>query len=119
MAPLILVIDDDIDVLNILCLGLEMRGFRVATADHAARALQSIEAERPDLLLMDVHMPVADGPWLARELRTRGQDLPIVAMTSDPDPAGWAREMGAVGWIAKPFALPDVLTRVESYTAAA
>jgi CheY-like chemotaxis protein len=119
MAPLVLVVDDDDDILNVLCLGLELNGYRVVTADHAARALQCIETERPDLLLLDVHMPVADGPWLAQELRRRGQELPIIAMTSDPDPAGWATRMGAVAWIAKPFALPDILGRVEAYTSAA
>ncbi len=119
MPPLVLVVDDDIDVLNILYLGLELKGFRVVTADDAAKAIQCIEAEPPDLVLLDVHMPRVDGPSLAQELRRRGHDLPIITMTSDPEPEVWAQAMGAIGWIAKPFALPALLGRVESYAAAA
>ncbi len=119
MAPLVLVIDDDIDVLDILSIALELDGFRVAAAEDAAKAMECVEAERPDLVLLDVHLPGRDGPWLAEEWRRRGYNFSIITMTSDPEPEIWAQVMGAIGWIAKPFAVPALLQRIEIYAAAA
>ncbi|MBI3970836.1 MAG: response regulator [Chloroflexi bacterium] len=68
---------------------------------------------RPLLVLLDMRMPVLDGWGFARRLRERGMDLPIVVMTAAQDAKCWAQEIGAAGYVPKPFELPDLINAVE------
>ena len=78
----------------------------------------SVEAEHPSLIVLDMQMPGLDGWGLARELRARGLTAPILVMTAGKNAERAAREVGAVGFVAKPFQLDDIVSKVESLRAA-
>ncbi|HEV8688695.1 MAG TPA: ATP-binding protein [Ideonella sp.] len=92
---------------------LERAGHRVRFADNGAAALAEVERELPDLVLMDVHMPVLDGLSATRALRARPAPLgqvKIVAVTADAFAATRERmrEAGVDGHLTKPFMLPEL-----------
>ncbi|MBV9279441.1 MAG: response regulator [Chloroflexi bacterium] len=109
----ILVVDDDPTILMTVAEFLDMEGYTVETAANGEEALQTVESARPSLVLLDMRMPVLDGWGFARALKERGRQLPILVMTAAQDARQWAEEVGAVGYVAKPFDLMDLLTAVE------
>ena len=109
----ILVIDDDPAILSTVSDILQYEGYAVATATNGVEALRYIERVHPALILLDMRMPVLDGGGFARALRERGITLPIVVMTAAQDARRWAQEIGATGYLAKPFELADLLDTIE------
>lgn len=112
----ILVVDDDYAIRMAVSEILQFEGYSVATAANGAEALEAIERLKPSLVLLDMRMPVLDGWGFARELRARGLRLPILVMTAARSASRWAEEIGAQGYLAKPFDLPDLLKVVEQAT---
>ena len=110
----ILVVDDDPAVLGTVTDVLEFEGYKVATATNGAEGLDMVERVRPKLVLLDMRMPVLDGWGFARTLKERGISLPILVMTAAQDARAWAQEIGAAGYVPKPFDLTDLLSAVES-----
>jgi DNA-binding response OmpR family regulator len=110
-AP-ILVVDDDPSILHTVAAILAMENYQVQTARNGAEALAAVERTRPWLVLLDMRMPVLDGWGFARALRERGLQLPILVMTAAQDTRRWAEEIGAAGYLAKPFDLMDLLNAV-------
>lgn len=108
----ILVVDDDRSILGLVTEILELEGYEVATAANGAQALQVVEQSSLALVLLDMRMPVLDGWGFARELRARELHLPILVMTAAQDARHWADEIGADGFLAKPFTLDELLTAV-------
>jgi CheY-like chemotaxis protein len=103
------VVDDDLGIRTTLAALLEDEGYRVATARHGEEALVSIALERPSLVLLDMRMPVMDGWTLARELRLRATEVPLVVMTAAAQEARrWAEEISATAYLPKPLD-PSVL----------
>lgn len=109
----VLVIDDEPDIRATVSAMLEIEGYDVDEAANGADALHAIEAHPPDLILLDMRMPVLDGWGFASELRRRGHRTPIVVMTAARDAAHWAAEVAAAAFVAKPFGLDDLITAVE------
>jgi DNA-binding NtrC family response regulator len=118
-SVLILVIDDDHDIRAVLAERLNLAGFRVATAGNGVEGLQAILRERPSLVLLDVHMPLLGGLGLAAELNRRNLAVPIIAMTTDGNADEYARQMGAVASMNKPFDIARLLASVETVLAGA
>ena len=113
-AP-ILVVDDDPSILSTVADILEFEGYTVERAANGAEGLAVVERMRPRLVLLDMRMPVLDGWQFARTLKERGIKLPILVMTAAQDARRWAQEIGAQGYISKPFELPDLLAAVERF----
>ena len=109
----ILVVDDDPNILDVVSELLDMEGYRVATAANGAEALRAVEEQLPSLVLLDMRMPVLDGWGFAKELHARGVKLPILVMTAAQNARLWAEEIGAQGYVAKPFEVPALLDAVE------
>jgi urea transport system substrate-binding protein len=109
----ILVVDDDATILVSVAELLELEGYVVATAANGAEALQKTDDLLPGLVLLDMRMPVLDGWAYARALRDRGLQPPIVIMTAAQDARRWADEIGADGYIAKPFEADALIAAVE------
>lgn len=103
LAPLLLLVDDDEDLRDMLGTILDAAGFRTLLAAHGKEALELIDRRSPDLVLLDMRMPVMDGWELCRILDERGERPPIVVVTAAADPAARAAEVHAEGWVAKPF----------------
>ena len=111
----ILVVDDDPAILATVSDILSFEGYRVQTATNGAEALASIQRQKPALLLLDMRMPVLDGWGVARQLRESGIELPILVMTAAQNARKWAEEIGAAGYVEKPFELPELLEAVERW----
>ena len=111
---MVLVIEDDPVILSTVVDILEFEGYRVEKATNGAEGLASIERSRPALVLLDMRMPVMNGWDFARILEERGIKVPILVMTAAQDAKRWAHEIGAEGYVAKPFHLPDLLSAVEA-----
>jgi two-component system, chemotaxis family, chemotaxis protein CheY len=111
----ILVVDDDPSILEAVADLLRLEGYEVSTAADGAEALEAVEQEPPSLVLLDMRMPVLDGWGFAKALRDRGIRLPILVMTAARDAAGWAREIGAQGYVAKPFDIGELLDAVSEH----
>jgi CheY-like chemotaxis protein len=109
----VLVVDDEPDIRATVAAMLEIEGYTVAEAANGADALAAIERNRPDLILLDMRMPVLDGWGFAEESRRRGHRIPIVVMTAARDAARWAGEIAATAFVAKPFGYDDLIRAVE------
>ncbi len=105
----ILVIDDDPSILSTITDILEFEGYPVTTAKNGADGLGALDRQQPALVLLDMRMPVLDGWQFARVVRERGIEIPIVVMTAAQDARRWAQEIGAAGYLAKPFELADLI----------
>ena len=110
----VLVVDDDPAIRRFIMDALEEGGYRVRAAAEGASALASVEAERPDLILLDVRMPGINGWDVLNQLRSAaGPYCPIVIMTGQYEGQDQALGSGAQGYLAKPFGLDDLLESVE------
>ena len=111
-AKTVLVVDDDRDLLSLVSLVLEEEGFHVETAADGREGLEAVKGGMPNLILLDMKMPVMNGWEFAREFQSRYDSrAPIVVITASEDARKRAEEIGAAGWIGKPFDL-DALVRV-------
>jgi two-component system, chemotaxis family, chemotaxis protein CheY len=111
--PLILVVDDDPDILDAVCDVLTGEGYRVARARNGREALERVSDERPDLILLDLMMPVMDGLAFARALKASGvtPPVPVVVISADGNP-DHAAGVGAEAFLPKPFDLEALLAAV-------
>jgi CheY-like chemotaxis protein len=114
----ILVVDDDRSIREVVAEVLEAEGYAVQTAADGAEALRSVERRRPRLVLLDMRMPVMDGWGFAAALKERGLRLPVIVMSAAADARAWAEQVGADDYLAKPFALDELLAKVERVRAA-
>jgi len=105
----VLVVDDEPAIVTLICDILEQHGFRVTTAANGVEALRSAEAELPYVVLLDMNMPLLDGQGFMDAVRERGWDLPIVVMTAGPSAERWAKDLGANGFLRKPFDISSVI----------
>ena len=113
----ILVVDDDPDLREFLRLMLTSMGFEVSSAANGQEALDIMEDRDPDLILLDMKMPVMNGWELCRSLEGRGARPPIVVLTAAPDPAARAAEVHAEGWLGKPFEYAALEATVRRFAA--
>ena len=112
--PLILLVEDDADLRECVEMLLVARDYAVESAANGQEALDAIERNRPDLILLDMKMPVMNGWQFCRALDARGgHPPPIVVVTAAHDPAGRAAEVHAQAWLGKPFELDDVESTVR------
>ena len=111
-APVILVADDELDVRSLILALLEDEGYRVVVAANGRAAIEAVERRQPDLILMDIMMPLMDGREAVRRLRARPESatIPIVlmsAVTAD------ALQPGVQAFVAKPFDLDHLLWTID------
>src|ERR671910_1221806 len=110
----ILVVDDDPDIRGLLRVLLDRRGFAVTEARDGQEALRAFYTERPDLVVLDVAMPVLDG-WKTLERIRELTDVPVVMLTAKADELEKTRGLraGADDYVTKPFGRQELLARVE------
>lgn len=114
VGPMILVIDDSEDLLGAVKTALRRRGYQVVTAENGEVALKRIAERSPQLILLDMRMPIMDGWEFARRFREKyGRSVPIVVMTAAEDSKLRADEVGADSYLGKPFELSDLYEIVE------
>ena len=112
--PHILLAEDDRLILFTFADGLSRVGYRVSTASDGEMAWQMIQGSMPDLLLLDIRMPVMDGLTLARRIR-QISDVPIVFLTaySDEDQVSESVLIGGYGYLVKPLEVNQIIPSVE------
>jgi len=112
-----MVVEDDADVVRLLQFRLEKEGFEVTTHGDGAAALKVAEVECPDLILMDIMMPLMDGIETLRQIKSRRATakIPVIMLTARADRIAVeeTREMGAVEYIVKPFDPEKLVQRVR------
>jgi two-component system response regulator MprA len=112
----ILVVDDDRAVRESLRRSLSFNGYSVALAQDGLEALDVIASDRPDALVLDVLMPRLDGLQVCRQLRSNGDDLPILVLTARDSVSERVAglDAGADDYLPKPFALEELLARLRA-----
>ena len=121
MSKCILVVEDQEDNRQILRDLLGNAGYELTEAENGEEAIAAVAKRRPDLILMDIQLPVMDGYTATRRIRTNPdlKSVPIIAVTSyaltgDEDKA---RAAGCDGYVSKPYSPRDLLAKVRAYLA--
>lgn len=115
MAIHVLVVEDDKNIAELLQLYLEKEGYTVSIAADGGQGLAKFRAVQPDLVLLDVMMPVMDGWSVCKEIRAESQ-IPVIMLTakSETDDKIMGLKSGADDYITKPFEMKEVLARIEA-----
>lgn len=108
----ILVVDDDRRVLNFVGISLRTAGYEVLTSQSGEQALTMMKMVIPDLVIVDVFMPVMDGLELLTRLR-QFSEVPVIVFSIDDSIAGEALKRGATDFINKPINLRDLIERID------
>ncbi|UCH83047.1 MAG: response regulator [Candidatus Latescibacterota bacterium] len=113
----VLVVDDEVYILHILDFSLGAEGFDVITANNGELAVEKAIQEQPDLIVLDVMMPVLDGYETCRRLKREPETkhIPIILLTAKGREADkrLGFEVGAIDYIVKPFSPNRLIGRIE------
>jgi len=111
----ILVVDDDPPSVKMTAFLLREEGYEVITADNGRTALEMVQSQSPDLVIMDVMMPHIDGLEVTRRIR-QTMDVPIIILSAKGETADKVTglEVGADDYLAKPFEPSELLARVKA-----
>ncbi|HEX2101517.1 MAG TPA: response regulator [Candidatus Synoicihabitans sp.] len=122
MRPLILSVDDEMDVTELVVFHLTRAGCDVETAASGRAALEAIQRHRPDLLILDLMLPDIDGFGICEILRRQPATatLPIVILSAwaTSDARALGLELGALDYVTKPFSPKELVGRVQRLLAA-
>src|ERR1700733_11248940 len=113
----LLIVDDEVDIANSIQYVLNQEGFSTLLAHDGMKAIQLIEAEKPDLIILDLMMPGLDGYEVCRRVRAADRKTPILmltARTSEIDTVV-GLELGANDYISKPVRLRELVARVKAH----
>ena len=113
----IMIADDDTGILEAIQIMLEDEGYDViVTLD--GKAVQDMQDDLPDVLLLDIWMSGIDGTGICRYLKSqnRTKHIPIILCSANKDTQKLAKECGADDFIAKPFEMMDFLNTIKKYT---
>ena len=115
MSQKIVVVEDDINIAELLRLYLEKDGFEVRIAHDGGEGLRLAESEKPDLVMLDIMLPVMDGWQVCKSLRKTSK-VPIIMLTAkgETEDKVMGLEMGADDYIVKPFEVKELLARVHA-----
>lgn len=106
---LVLVVDDEPRILRFLSISLRASGYNIITAIRGDQVIDLVKSEKPDIIVLDVFLPGADGFEVLKELRTFSQ-LPVIVMSARDSLGPEALTLGATEFLAKPFK-PEQLIR--------
>ena len=115
MALKVLIVEDDSNIAQLLQLYLEKEGFETAVASDGGHGLAQFQAMKPDLVLLDLMLPVLDGWGVCQKIRETSK-TPIIMMTAKGEINDKVNglEMGADDYIVKPFDMKEVLARIHA-----
>jgi two-component system, OmpR family, KDP operon response regulator KdpE len=109
----ILIVDDQPRFRRVLQLALEVKGYEIQEAGSGSEAMELLQANRPDLVLLDWQMPGSDGICVCGAIRAISE-VPIIMVTSKQDGRSQALAAGADDYITKPFGFDDLAALIES-----
>jgi DNA-binding response OmpR family regulator len=109
MANRILIVEDDTPIRELVTSLLRDVGYDVLTTTNGVAALEALQGEAQfDLILLDMGLPLMSGRELAQQMANHGIEVPILVMTAGRDARRAAHEIGAIGYIAKPFDIDEL-----------
>ena len=110
--PIILVVDDEPSISEVVTIYLQRAGYQVTVARDGQAALEAIERQPPDLVVLDLMLPHVDGLEIARRLRAQG-DTPIIMLTARREESDriTGLETGADDYVVKPFSPQELVSR--------
>jgi two-component system OmpR family response regulator len=116
MAQLILIIDDEAGVRELLADALKLAGFETLTAADAMVAQTILRTSKPDLLIVDINMPLMDGFEFIEKIRSNGDQTPALMLSARADRADVTRglTLGADDYVTKPFGLEELVLRIRA-----
>jgi two-component system OmpR family response regulator len=116
MAQLILIIDDEAGVRELLADALKLAGFETLTAADAMIAQTMLRTAKPDLLVVDINMPLMDGFEFIERIRGNGDQTPALMLSARADRADVTRglTLGADDYVTKPFGLEELVLRIRA-----
>jgi len=115
MSKCVLIVEDDANIADLLRLYLEKEGFRVVLAPDGGQGVELFRKEKPNLILLDLMLPVLDGWGVCRAIRQES-DVPIIMLTAKGETMDKVTGLksGADDYITKPFEMKEVLARIEA-----
>ena len=115
MATSVLIVEDDRNIQELLQMYLEKEGYAVTVAGDGGQGLQKFRAIKPDIVLLDVMMPVMDGWAVCRTIRSESQ-TPVIMLTAkgETDDKVQGLKAGADDYVTKPFEMKELLARIEA-----
>lgn len=115
MANKILIVDDEKPITDIIKYNLEKEGYETAIAFDGEAALEQVQEETPDLIILDLMLPKIDGLEVARQVR-KTKDTPIIMLTAKDSELDkvLGLEMGADDYVTKPFSNRELVARVKA-----
>ena len=116
MGQLILIIDDEAGVRELLADALKLAGFETLTAADAMVAQTILRTSKPDLLIVDINMPLMDGFEFIEKIRSNGDQTPALMLSARADRADVTRglTLGADDYVTKPFGLEELVLRIRA-----
>jgi two-component system OmpR family response regulator len=116
MAELIMIVDDEVGVRELLRDTLKIAGFETVEADNGMSALTVLRSHKPELIIIDINMPLMDGFELVERLRGTGDLVPVLMLTARNDQQDISRglRIGADDYVVKPFGLEELILRVKA-----
>ena len=115
MARNILVVEDDRNISDLIRMYLEKEGFEVRSAYDGGKAIEEYDKQAPDMVLLDIMLPVVDGWGVCAHIREKGK-TPIIMLTAKSDVGDriTGLEMGADDYLVKPFEMKELMARVKA-----
>jgi CheY-like chemotaxis protein len=107
----VLIVEDNSDVRRLYAIGLNQHGFEVKLAANGAEAVERIQEEQPDVIVLDWLMPLMDGGEVLSRVSTNG--IPIIVISGQPALADDARDPRIVTWLTKPVTIEELVEQIE------
>jgi len=113
-TPKVLIVEDDSDLRRLYAIGLNQRGFEVKLAANGAEAVERVGQEEPDLILLDLIMPIMNGWEVIEKVNYNGRprSIPIVIISGTPRPEAPTLPC-IVGWLSKPVSLEELVQTIS------
>lgn len=114
--PVVMVVEDDPGILEVVKIILEEDGFVVVALGEGTEVEEQIKTKKPDIILIDLWMPGADGEEVVRKLKSQKETkkIPIIVISALADAEKRAQDAGADDFLPKPFNIQDLLLKVKN-----
>jgi len=116
MIKKIMICDDDPGILEMMVMIIEEYGFEVFTEANSVNVLKDLEREKPDLLLLDIWMPVLSGDQILKTIKAEPKfsSLPVIMYSASAEGLAIAQKAGADDYISKPFDMNDLEAKITA-----
>ena len=114
----VLIVEDNSDLRRLYAIGLNQRGFEVKLASNGAEAVERIETETPDIILLDLIMPIMDGWEVIDRVSAseRSSQTPVIVISGQMEPGDDRRHPRIGAWLEKPVTIDELVQKITEVT---